>query len=390
MTDAPGLELLPIFKSLADGSRLRIVGLLATQPLTVEQLTQMLGLSPSTVSHHLAQLAQAGLVSARADGYYNVYQLETTVVEHMVSRLRRQHLPAMADGVDASAYDRKVLTDFSTPDGRLKTIPAQRKKLDVILRHLAKAFDPEVRYPEQQVNQILGRFHADTATLRRELVGARLLLRESGIYWKPAEIEENNQEESMYEMDTQLDTTTQQNEIMDYFKILTDYERLQIIGLLALGPRNASTLAEELKAKPNLVLRHLLDLESFGLLVRQGDQFSLDKTGLREKRLRLLAGSRPRSSVEDFEGPDYDRKVLHAYLRPDGTLKEIPLQQKKRMVILQRAVELFNPGEQYTERQVNDILRQLHPDTASLRRYLVDERFMARQDGIYWRVEKVD
>jgi hypothetical protein len=98
--------------------------------------------------------------------------------------LSRESLPSVAADVDLEAYDRKVLTDFSNPDGSLKIIPAQRKKLKVILHHIVKSFEAEVRYPEQEVNQILARFHEDTATLRRELVGAGLLERERGEYWK--------------------------------------------------------------------------------------------------------------------------------------------------------------------------------------------------------------
>jgi hypothetical protein len=89
------------------------------------------------------------------------------------------------EAVDLGAYDRKVLADFSLPDGRLKEIPAQRKKLEVLLRHIGKAFQPGVKYSEKQVNEILARFHADTATLRRELVGYGLMKRAGGggEYW---------------------------------------------------------------------------------------------------------------------------------------------------------------------------------------------------------------
>lgn len=71
MTDQ-NTELVTFFKALADSSRLKIVGLLAQRPYTVEQLAAMLDLRPSTVSHHLSRLTEAGLVSARAEGYYSV------------------------------------------------------------------------------------------------------------------------------------------------------------------------------------------------------------------------------------------------------------------------------------------------------------------------------
>ncbi|OGN88887.1 MAG: hypothetical protein A2Y88_04990 [Chloroflexi bacterium RBG_13_48_10] len=64
------------------------------------------------------------------------------------------------------------------------SIPTQHKKLMVILRHLVKNFEAGVQYPESQVNQILRRFHEDTAALRRYMVDNKLLAREKGIYWK--------------------------------------------------------------------------------------------------------------------------------------------------------------------------------------------------------------
>ena len=177
-------ELLEFFKAMADANRLKIIGLLAQDSYTVEQLAAMLELRPSTVSHHLSRLAKIGLVSARAEGYYNLYRLETTVLEKIAHRLLSQKtLPAIAADVDLEAYDRKVLADFSTPDGRLKSIPARRKKLRIVLRHIVKDFKPGTRYPEAQVNQILAAYHEDTATLRRELVGFGLLQRERGEYW---------------------------------------------------------------------------------------------------------------------------------------------------------------------------------------------------------------
>ena len=173
------------FKALADASRLKIVGLLSQKGFTVEQLAAMLELRPSTVSHHLSRLARAGLVSARAEGYYSVYELETDALEDMARRsLSREELLAVATGIDLDAFDRKVVADFSLPGGRLKTIPAQHKKLLAILRHIVTDFRLGTRYSEKRVNEILARHHEDTATLRREMVGAGLLQRQTGKYWR--------------------------------------------------------------------------------------------------------------------------------------------------------------------------------------------------------------
>ena len=180
-------ELLDFFKAMADANRLKIMGLLAQENLSVGQLAEMLKLRPSTVSHHLSKLTDAGLVSAKASSYYNIYQLENSKLESMAQRLLSSDtLPAMAAGVDLDSYDRKVISDYSLPDGQLKIIPAQRKKLDAVLRYVVRSFEFGTRYTEQQVNEILGKFHEDTATLRRELIGAGLLARSTGgrEYWR--------------------------------------------------------------------------------------------------------------------------------------------------------------------------------------------------------------
>lgn len=180
-------ELVDFYKALADASRLKIVGLLANRAYSVEELAALLQLKPSTVSHHLAKLTQVGLVSAKTESYYNVYRLEEKALEEKTRRLlSRQDFQVAAAGVDVDAYDRKVVADFKRRDGSLKTIPAQRKKLEAVLRHVVQAFEPGKRYSEKQVNKILSGFHEDTASLRRELVGYGLMKREGGggDYWR--------------------------------------------------------------------------------------------------------------------------------------------------------------------------------------------------------------
>lgn len=185
-------ELVTFFKSLSDVNRLRIVGLLAGHPCSVEELAAILHLGASTVSHHLSRLAKAGLVSARAEGYYSVYSLEAAALRGMARRLLKQKdLPALASDVDASSYDRKVLATFLTPDGRIRAFPSQEKKFLVLVKHVLLAFQPGVRYTEKQVNKILLRFNEDSARLRRALVEYRFMAREGGggAYWRIDQVE---------------------------------------------------------------------------------------------------------------------------------------------------------------------------------------------------------
>ena len=180
-------ELVDFYKALSDSNRLKIVGLLANRSFSVEELAALLHLKPSTVSHHLSRLAQVGLVSAHTESYYNVYRLEEKALEEKTRRLlSRQDFSTAVEDLDLDTYDRKVVADYTRKDGTLKTIPAQQKKLEAVLRYIVKAFEPGKRYTERQVNRVLENYHEDTASLRRGLVGFGLMKREGGggDYWR--------------------------------------------------------------------------------------------------------------------------------------------------------------------------------------------------------------
>jgi biotin operon repressor len=177
-------EFVTFFKAVADETRLRIVGVLSQQPRSVDELATMLGLSAPTVSHHLTRLQSIGLVEARAQQYYNVYSLRIEVLHDMARRLlSTDELTRIAGDVDQDAFSKKVLGNF-IERGRLKEIPRQLKKKQAVIQWLAGHFTPGERYSERQVNELLGAYHDDFATLRRELVDMKFLVREAGVYWR--------------------------------------------------------------------------------------------------------------------------------------------------------------------------------------------------------------
>ena len=98
---------------------------------------------------------------------------------------------------------------------------------------------------------------------------------------------------------------------------------------------------------------------------------------------RAEATRAPRSQEHEDE-PEDVAKVLRAFVR-NGRLMSIPASKSKRLVLLDWLVQRFEPGRRYSENMVNLILAQVHPDTASLRRYLVDEGMLDREAGEYWR-----
>lgn len=170
-------------KTLADQTRLRILGLLAAQKRSVEELAVLLDLKPSTVSWHLGRLKDAGLVQMRAQGNTHLYRLNTKGLGRINTLLATPERVARLHMSEEAVWERKVLRDF-LEQGQLKEIPAYRKKRQIILRWLATQFEEGRTYPEKEVNEIIARYHADTATLRRELVGEKLMRREHGVYWR--------------------------------------------------------------------------------------------------------------------------------------------------------------------------------------------------------------
>jgi len=180
-------ELLTFFKALADENRLRIIGLLAQKPYTVENLAETLGLGVSTTSHHLSKLSRAGLVAARAEGHYYLYSFQADALKRMAQRLLHEEgLPKLSEQDGQDAFERKVLATFTDTEGRITAFPHQEKKYLVLLRYVAGAFEPDVQYTEKQVNEVLSRYNEDTALLRRNLVDYGFMGRQGGggSYWR--------------------------------------------------------------------------------------------------------------------------------------------------------------------------------------------------------------
>ena len=172
-------DLLQFFKALADHNRLRVVGLLAHRPYSVEELATVLELRPSTVSHHLKRLSEAGLVRNEAQGHYHVYALD---VERLQERAKALSQPSVLRSIEPSddldPYDARVLRAFLDEDGRLVQIPMKRKKFEVILRYALREFEDEGPWTEREVNERLERISPDVSSLRRGFIDHGLMTRD--------------------------------------------------------------------------------------------------------------------------------------------------------------------------------------------------------------------
>ena len=176
---------LRFFKALANDNRLKILGLLAQQEYTGEELATILSIQPATVSHHLARLAEIGLVSARAEGYYSVYALSAK----RLRTLSDEHLSTdafirLTNDLDLQAFESQVLHEYIRPNNHLQKIPHQIHRRKIILAHIVRGFKPGVRYSEGQVDRILRKIYEDPTSLRAELLDQKFLTRDGDGYWR--------------------------------------------------------------------------------------------------------------------------------------------------------------------------------------------------------------
>ena len=179
MTEEQALKL---FKGLADRSRLQILKSLLEEDMYVERLAQRLELTPATVSFHLKKLMDAGAVSSRREQYYTMYSINKEVFQcRILDILGEKSSDAKRQQEREARYRQRVLDSFFEY-GRLKAIPAQRKKERICLEEIAKELELGRPYPERELNQVLLRFHQDYCTLRRDMISEGILRREEGLY----------------------------------------------------------------------------------------------------------------------------------------------------------------------------------------------------------------
>lgn len=177
-------------------------------------------------------------------------------------------------------------------------------------------------------------------------------------------------------------------EMLDFVKALSSAERLRVIGVLARGRATQAEIAEQLHVPVREVFNHLAFLVEVKVVTETDGVYDLNEKAVEALARKQFEGQRP-SYEAQAEKPEDARKVLKNFLNADGTLKQLPPMGNKLLILLNFIVEVFAFDANYTEKEVNTLLRRFHVDTAALRRYLVDHNLMAREsDGTrYWRVK---
>ncbi|PLR97504.1 DUF2087 domain-containing protein [Bacillus sp. T33-2] len=178
-------RLVDFHKAMGDPTRIRIVSLLAGGPLHGQAIAGKLGLTPPTISHHIKKLRDNNVIYERRDKNTIYFHLNVSVIKQQAKALgmlvdrEEGELEAM---IEENKERQKVLDNFFTIDGKLKTIPAQRKKKLFVFEHMLKGLKKGRKYEEKELNEYIKQFHEDYATIRREFIINHYMYREKGIY----------------------------------------------------------------------------------------------------------------------------------------------------------------------------------------------------------------
>ena len=185
MLSSEEMKLLVVMgRALADPTRIRILGLLAERSMYGQELARVLDVKPPTVSHHISSLIMAGLVRVRRENNYHYYELDSDGIQHLAEST--QHIAKLlfaSNPLPPKSDERARVVATFIKDGRLASIPAQYKKRRYVMEELAHSFEWGRLYDEKEVNAILKTFHDDVASLRREFIDQRIMMRENGRYW---------------------------------------------------------------------------------------------------------------------------------------------------------------------------------------------------------------
>lgn len=90
-----------------------------------------------------------------------------------------------------------------------------------------------------------------------------------------------------------------------------------------------------------------------------------------------------------MEPKNWEITVLQSFVT-DNRITSIPASRKKRFVLLKWLVEKFECDRDYSEKEINTVLKQHHEDCATLRREFIGYRLMSRDRDVYRRLPETE
>ena len=182
-----------------------------------------------------------------------------------------------------------------------------------------------------------------------------------------------------------------ETEAIQLFKALADKSRLQILKSLAMEDMYVERLAQRLDLTPATISFHLKKLSQAGAVSSYKSQYytmyALNREVLNTGILELILEKSDESDTQAQRDAAYRQKVIDSFFEY-GKLKSIPVQRKKERIILEVIAEQFDFDRTYTEREVNLIIADFHDDFCTLRRDMISEKLLDRENGTYWKVKQ--
>ena len=180
-----------------------------------------------------------------------------------------------------------------------------------------------------------------------------------------------------------------QGDAIKIFKCLSDASRLRIVQALTTGEMYTELLAERMALTPSTVSFHMKKLEDAGLVSSRKDQYytvySLNRGVLDSSLFELAAAEPERTDEQQKREEEYRRKVIDAFFEY-GRLRSIPVQRKKKLICYEKIAELFDIGKTYDEKELNEIISRVHEDYCTIRRDMIGEGILRRENGLYTRI----
>lgn len=181
-------------------------------------------------------------------------------------------------------------------------------------------------------------------------------------------------------------------EAIKLFKCLADKSRIQILKSLIQEEMYVERLAERLNLTAPTISFHLKKLEDAGAVRSRKDQYymmySINEDIFKTSILDILKEKSDDSVLQKEREEQYRKKVISAFFEY-GKLKSIPSQRKKERIVLEEIAKGFELGKPYTEREVNIIIADYHDDFCTLRRDMIAEGILKRENAVYTRKEAV-
>ncbi|CAH1211266.1 MULTISPECIES: metalloregulator ArsR/SmtB family transcription factor [Paenibacillus] len=181
----------------------------------------------------------------------------------------------------------------------------------------------------------------------------------------------------------------QLEKIVAYHKALADPTRLRMLLLLSQGEMNGQALAERLNLSQPTVTHHASKLREAALIKERREKntvyFTLNPYFIKEHAQASVDFIFKKEAAGDMSDVNETLKasVMRNFYAKDGRLRQIPAQYKKKLIVLEHMAEQLEFGRKYSEKEINEFIKQYHDDFATIRREFIMHQFMYREDGVY-------